>query len=114
MRKSIMLIIALTIYSVLVGAAWAGRVAIGGTHPEGEIKAACDGVGGTFSSSGGHYGCINTCGDSVCSVACVNGKCTGSCPKCGRVDPSPLPVLGGGRTVVTRALKNTVSPAKRY
>ena len=114
MRKSIILIIALFIYGVLVGAASAGRVAIGGTHPEGEIKATCDSVGGTFSSSGGSYGCINVCGDSVCSVACTNGKCTGSCPKCGRVDPSPLPVLGGGRTVVRRALKNTVSPAKRY
>ena len=75
MRKSIILIIALITLGFLADQASAGRVAIAGTHPEGEIKAACDSAGGSFSSAGGHYGCINVCGDSLCSVACVNGKC---------------------------------------
>jgi hypothetical protein len=35
MRKSIVLVVALIIYGVLLGAAWAGKIAIGGTHSAG-------------------------------------------------------------------------------
>src|SRR5262245_34564375 len=118
MRKSIILIIALIIYGVLPGEGWAAKVKISGTHSQSEIQATCGAVGGDFFSNGS-YGCTTTCtGGSVpqCSVECVNGKCTGSCPRCGRVaSPSrtPLPRLGGA-DAVRRVLKNSAKPAKRY
>ena len=84
---------------------WAGRVKIGGTHSSSEIQQTCGSVGGTFSSSGNTYSCVNQCGNDVCSVFCTSGSCTGSCPNCGRRDPSPLPVLGG-ITATSRALRN--------
>jgi hypothetical protein len=116
MRKSIILIIALMIYGVLLGEGWAAKVSIGGTHSRSQIQATCGAVGGSFFSNS-HYGCTNECagGTDTCAVECVNGKCTGSCPRCGqRVGPrSPLPRLAGG-DAVTRVLKNSVGHVKRY
>jgi hypothetical protein len=119
MRKSIILIISLMIYGVLLGEGWAAKVSIGGNHSRSEIQATCGAVGGDFFSfEGGNYGCTNKCagGTDDCAVECTNnGKCTGSCPRCGqRVSPrSPLPRLAGG-DAVTRVLKNSVGHAKRY
>src|SRR6516225_2686209 len=103
MRKSIILIIALFIYGVLVGAAWAAKVSIGGTQSE--IQGTCGAVGGDFfTDSGGGYGCSHVCAGGA-----------GECPRCGqRVSPrSPLPRLAGA-DAVTRVLKNSVSRTKRY
>jgi len=119
MRKSIILIIALFIYGVLVGAAWAAKVSIGGTHSQSEIQGTCGAVGGDFvTDSGGGYGCSHVCagGAGACVVTCTSGgNCTGECPRCGqRVSPrSPLPRLAGA-DAVTRVLKNSVSRTKRY
>ena len=117
MRKSIVLIIALIICGVFVGAAWAGKVAIGGTHSSGEIAGTCGSVGGQFWQIDSGYGCVHECGAGgaqACVVSCGNdGKCTGECPSCGRRDPPRLPLLSGGNEV-TRALSNSVTPAKRY
>jgi hypothetical protein len=117
MRKSIILIIALGICGVLSGEGWAGKIEIGGNHSAGEIQGTCGGVGGAFYQIDSGYGCVHECGAGgaqACVVACDNdGKCTGQCPACGRRDPPTLPVLGGG-DAVTHALKNSVSPAKRY
>ena len=106
MRKSIILIIALIIYGVLVGAAWAARVSIGGTHSQSEIQATCGAVGGDFFSlPTGQYGCSNICaqGSASCVVTCgTNGKCFGDCPRCGRLaspSRSPLPRLAGADAV---------------
>ena len=116
MRKSIILVIALMIYGILLGEGWAAKISIGGSHSRSEIQATCGSVGGTFFSNS-HYGCNNECagGTDTCAVECVNGKCTGSCPRCGqRASPrSPLPRLSGG-DAVTRVLKNSVGHAKRY
>jgi hypothetical protein len=86
MRKFIILITALTIYSVLLGEGWAAKVSFGGSHSRSEIQATCGAVGGSFFSNS-HYGCTNECagGTDTCAVECVNGKCTGSCPRCGRM-----------------------------
>ena len=117
MRKSIILIIALIICGVFVGAAWAEKVAIGGTHSSGEIAGTCGSVGGQFWQIDSGYGCVHECGAGgaqACVVSCGNdGKCTGECPSCGRRDPPRLPLLSGGNEV-TRALSNSVTPAKRY
>jgi hypothetical protein len=118
MRKSIILVIALIIYGVLVGAAWAAKVSIGGTHSQSEIQGTCGAVGGDFFvDPGGTYGCSKVCaGGSACTVTCTSsGNCTGECPRCGkRVSPrSPLPRLAGG-DAVTRVLNNSVRRTKRY
>jgi hypothetical protein len=55
MRKSTILIIALFIYGVLVGEAWAAKVSIGGTHSQSEIQATCGAVGGDFFVDPGGY-----------------------------------------------------------
>jgi hypothetical protein len=112
MRKSIIIVIGLAIFGFLAGEASAGRVRISGTHSADEIKGTCDSVGGIFNSSGDHYNCTNPCGDSVCTVACVNGTCTGSCPSCGRRDPQVLPVLGGA-DAVQRSLKDTAGKSSK-
>ena len=115
MRKSIILITALMIYGVLLGEGWAAKISIGGTHSRSQIQATCGAVGGDFFSNS-HYGCVNNCaGGDSCAVECVNGKCTGSCPRCGqRASPrSPLPRLSGA-DAVTRVLKNSVGRAKRH
>src|SRR5262249_4019093 len=94
------LVIALFIYGALVGEGWAAKVSIGGTHSRSEIQATCGAVGGDFFSiEGGNYGCTKECagGTDTCAVECTNnGKCTGSCPRCGRVaspNRTPLPRL---------------------
>jgi hypothetical protein len=38
-------------------------------------------------------GCLNSCGDDICSVSCIDGKCLGTCPKCGEI--RVLPVFNG-------------------
>jgi len=120
MRKSIILVVALIIYGiygVLSGAAWAGKIAMGGTHSAGEIQGTCGSVGGSFYQNESGYGCAHECGAGgaqACVVTCGNdGKCNGECPSCGRRDPPRLPLLRGGNEV-TRALNNSVTPAKRY
>lgn len=116
MRKSIILIIALAIFGVLLGegVGWAEKINLSGRHPAGEVFATCEAVGGSFFSNG-TYGCSKPCaGGDTCAVECRNGKCTGSCPACGRRgNPSPLPRLGGA-DAVTGILKNSVRPARRY
>src|SRR5215469_2134096 len=112
MRKSIILIIALTIYGFLLGEGWAAKISIGGTHSRSEIQATCGAVGGSFFSNS-HYGCTNECGADTCAVECVNGKCTGSCPRCGqRASPRSPPPRLSGADAVTRVLKNSVGRAK--
>src|SRR5262245_3524919 len=94
MRKSIILIIALIIYGVLLGEAWALPIQLG-HHSVREIAAACAGVGGQFfQERSGLYGCFNKCGEETCSVECSrNGQCIGDCPECGGPDQ---PVVRGG------------------
>jgi hypothetical protein len=104
MRKFIILIIALIIYSFLHGEGWAAKVSIGGSHSRSEIQSTCGAVGGSFFSNS-HYGCTNECGTDTCAVECVNGKCTGSCPRCGRM-ASPNRSRLGGADAVTRVLNN--------
>ena len=116
MRKFIILIMALCIWGVLSGEGWAAKINISGRHTVGEIKATCGAVGGSFFSNS-HYGCTNDCaGGDSCAVECVNGKCTGSCPSCGRI-ASPNR-SGGGANAITRVLTNFRSvkryPAKPY
>jgi len=114
MRKSIILIIALMIYGFLLGEGWAAKISIGGTHSRSQIQATCGAVGGSFFSNS-HYGCTNECGADTCAVECVNGKCTGSCPRCGqRASPRSPPPRLAGADAVTRVLKNSVGRAKRY
>jgi len=113
MRKSIILVIAIAMCSILSGKTWAGKVSLG-KHNADEIETICNSVGGAFWSKSGTYGCANECagGTSACVVSCTkNGNCTGECPSCGRREQSPLPVLGGGR-MVSHALRNSV-PIKR-
>jgi hypothetical protein len=121
MRKFIILIMTLGICGVLSGEGWAAKIRITGVHTPGAIQGACDAAGGDFFSfsESGRYGCFTDClgnGDANCAVDCVNGACTGSCPRCGGRQASrrgsPLPRLRGAH-VVTRVLNN-FRPAKRY
>src|SRR2546427_11285931 len=96
MRKSIVLIITLIIYGVLVGEAWAGKIAIGSTHSSGEIQGTCGSVGGQFYQIDSGHGCVHECGAGgaqCCVVTCGNdGKCTSLCRGCSRREPpSPIP-----------------------
>lgn len=104
MRKFLVMIIALATLSFLTGVASAGTVQIGGTHSESEIKSTCEKNGGTPTQNGNIYGCLNTCGNDFCSVACIGGKCLGTCPKCGE---RRLPVYGG-KDAVNGVVTNTV------
>src|SRR5215472_8980064 len=116
MRKLIILIMALCTWGVLVSEAWAAKISIAGRHSQSEIQATCGAVGGSFFSNS-HYGCTNECagGTDTCAVECVNGKCTGSCPRCGqRASPRSPPPRLAGADAVTRVLKNSVGRAKRY
>jgi len=106
MRKSWVLIIALATFGLVAGLASAGHVSIKGTHSANEIRGTCNSAGGTFSEGGGIYGCQKACGGEVCSVTCVGGKCTGSCPNCGRRERR-LPTLGG-TDAADRILKDSV------
>ena len=113
MRKLFVFITALTTLLFLAGVAWAGQVAISGTHSKDEIKSTCASVGGQFlEGSGGSYMCVNDCGNgSTCDVSCnKDGKCVGDCPACGR--RAPLPVLSG-TAPIERTLKNSVRPSKQ-
>jgi hypothetical protein len=116
MRKPIILIIALIIYGVLVGEAWALPIQLG-RHSVREIQRACAAVGGDFTQSSGGYRCSTICagGTGICDVRCSNnGNCTGDCPACG----GDQPVLRGGPNAVARVLNNFRTakryPAKRY
>lgn len=105
MRKFLVMIIALaTLSFFLPGVASAGTVQISGTHDESEIKKTCEDNGGTPTQNGNIYGCLNTCGNDFCSVACIGGKCLGTCPKCGE---RRLPVYGG-KNAVGSIVTNTV------
>jgi hypothetical protein len=120
MRKPIVLITALiiySIYSVLVGEAWALRIQLG-HHSANDIRSTCGAVGGDFFTfPSGSYGCSKLCGEggtSSCVVSCTsNGNCTGECPACG----GDQPILRGSNEV-TRVLNNLRTakryPAKRY
>jgi hypothetical protein len=107
MRKFLILIIALGVFGVLSGESWAAKVSIAGRHSQSEIQATCGAVGGSFFSNS-HYGCTNECagGTDTCAVECVNGKCTGSCPRCGARIASPNRARLGGADAVTRVLNN--------
>ena len=103
MRKFLVMIIALaTLSFFLPGVASAGTVQISGTHDESEIKKTCEDNGGTPTQNGNIYGCLNTCGNDFCSVACIGGKCLGTCPKCGE---RRLPVY---KNAVGSIVTNTV------
>lgn len=104
MRKFVVMIIALATLSFLAGEASAGTVQISGTHPQSEIKSTCENSGGTPTQNGNIYGCLNTCGNDLCSVACIDGKCLGTCPKCGE---RRLPVYGG-KDALNSIVTNTV------
>jgi hypothetical protein len=116
MRKSIILIVALIIYGVLVGGAWALRIQLG-HHSANDIRGTCGAVGGDFFTfPSGTYGCSNICagGTASCAISCTsNGNCTGECPACG----GDQPILRGSNEV-TRVLNNLRTakryPAKRY
>ena len=96
MRKSMVLVAAFAMLFFISDAAWARLVQLG-NHTAGQIKAACDKAGGTFTQDSGGYGCGKGNCDGkggLCSVGCTNGgKCTGLVP--GRIAPgkSPLGVL---------------------
>jgi hypothetical protein len=114
MQKCWLFITTLVTLLLLAGASWAGQVSISGTHSSAEIKAACDSVGGDFLEGQSGYSCGVECGnDDTCFVSCnKGGKCTGTCPNCGR--QAPPPVLSG-TAPVERTLKNSVKrPSKRY
>lgn len=52
------------------------EVSIGGTVSRGQLKNDCAAVGGSYTSTGGHYSCYNSKNDNL--VYCTsNGKCTG-------------------------------------
>ncbi len=57
-----------------------GHVGLG-SHSTNDIKSHCDAAGGSYYNSGGVYGCFGPGGDVTCSGK--NGKCFGSCSKCG-------------------------------
>ena len=106
MRKFVVMIIALATLSFLAGVASAGTVQIGGTHSVGEIKSTCEGAGGTFTQNGTLYGCLNSCGNDLCSVSCIGGKCLGTCPKCGEI--RVLPVFNGRvGSIMTNAIRRS-------
>src|SRR5690348_237817 len=67
---------------LLMDGALAKDITLSGTHSPGEIRKTCDDNGGTYYSGGGgnSYGCQGQKGSVSCDS---NGKCTGSCAKCG-------------------------------
>jgi hypothetical protein len=110
MRKSWVFVIAFVSLCCLVGTSWAGTVSVSGTHSADQIKQTCDKVDGTFTETGGSYGCSKVCGGgtTLCSVDCKDGKCTGTCPKCGE---RRLPTLSGD-TAVADTLNNSIQRSK--
>ena len=66
---------------VMTDGASARTFQLGGTHSEGAVHKACNDAGGVFSSGGGSYVCVNSCGGGTCSVNCdAKGKCIGHTP----------------------------------
>jgi hypothetical protein len=106
MRKLWLFIVTLVAIGLLAGTSWAGHVSISGTHSANEIRSTCNRTGGSFTEGGGVYGCTKNCGNDVCSVTCVGGKCTGNCPKCGQRERR-LPTLGG-TDAADRILRDSV------
>jgi hypothetical protein len=108
MRKFLVMIAALATLSFLAGVASAGTIQVGGTHSPGEIKSTCDKTGGTYTTNGNFYSCLNVCksgqGTDFCSVTCTGGKCLGTCPKCGE---RRVPVWSG-TNIVDGVVTNTV------
>src|SRR5215217_4726616 len=109
MRRFLTMIIALATLSFLAGVASAGTVQISGTHSESDIKSTCAAAGGSYTTNGNAYGCLNTCGNDLCSVSCIGGKCLGTCPKCGE---RRVPVYGG-RDAVGSIVTNKVQRRTR-
>jgi hypothetical protein len=78
--------IGLTIFAfAILGLSSSATLAMGhvglGSHSTSDIKSHCDAAGGSYYNSGGVYGCFGPGGDVTCSGK--NGKCFGSCSKCG-------------------------------
>jgi len=109
--------LALLLLAIAVGiptAAFAGRVAVSGTHSEQEIMQACKNAKGgvPFTDDNGTYGCQADGG----SIKCTNGKCIGECSNCGpAIARGKNPVFGvlSGTTLKTlrnSTIKTTVHP----
>ena len=80
--------------------AMARKVSIGGTHSPGDIKKACDSVGGVYTGadSKGNYGCTNL--DKGTVVNCnSDGKCSGTVPARTVPRGSIVDKLHGGKPV---------------
>ena len=92
MRKILVSILLSTAASTLaVSGTHAKEVKLGGLHSQGQVRAACNAVGGTSWSTSGRYGCMND--SKGTSVTCTpGGECTGTVP--GRVDPGSLTIRG--------------------
>jgi hypothetical protein len=94
----ILVILAVAALGVLADAAWAGTIVLKGTHSPDQILKACDDAGGQFSKTvggTGEYGCKTKKGEVNCGA---EGKCAGSCDKCGTRETS------GGITDVLQPL----------
>jgi len=82
MRMSVCVVVATFIAAVAGSAAMAGTIKLQGTYNPGQIEAACIKVNGTPTGSAitGSYGCHGPKGDVNCTK---DGKCEGTCEKCG-------------------------------
>ena len=103
MRNFVNVVLALASVSFLAVSgtdAMARKVSIGGTHSPGDIKKACDAVGGVYegADSKGHYGCANL--DKGTEVNCnSDGKCSGTVPSRTVPRGSIVDKLHGGKPV---------------